>query len=64
LVPREPVQKFIQKRAEQKAMAQIKKLAHTMELEKQAISSKELQRHYHNLVNQYMQKPSQLWDEE
>lgn len=64
LIPREPTRNFIKKKAQQKAMEEIKKLANTMELEKQGISKKERQRHYRNLVTQYIQKPSQLWDEQ
>ena len=62
-IPREDPEKFLEKHARQKAKLMIAQLQRTMTLEDQAISEKELERHYSQLVKELLANPKKIWEE-
>lgn len=62
-VPREPIEDLMKKRAQIQAREKINNLAHTMKLEKQEVSKEELNTYYEQLLEEYKEHPSHLWDE-
>ena len=63
LVPREPIQVSLERQVRQVVWQRIKRTAHTMALEEQAVPDAHLQAQVEEMVQQAMTKlPPNLWD--
>ena len=64
LVPNQPLEKMVQKRAEKAAAERITRVDHSMRLEHQGLSRGELQAQHKRLVADLLRgNPRRLWDE-
>ena len=65
LVPRESIEKTMEKQAEQVALKRLTTLSHSMELEDQLVSKKEQHRQIIEFAKELVDtKPRELWNEE
>jgi len=64
LIPREPLERRVEKRAQHLADAQLARAHHTMELEDQGLSKTDLAKERQRLIDDLLRmKPARLWDE-
>ncbi len=62
MVPRRPLQETIEERARQMASDRLGVVAHTMRLEEQTLTSKELREQFNDLVRELSERPAkELW---
>ena len=65
IVPRQSLARTIEAQAHRKALAELRRIAHTMQLEDQAVDSRELSQQLKERTNELLQtRPRSLWDTE